>query len=292
MTEGAINNDSLTLLAVTFFLWLLTVKYPRDQSLRSAVVLGLCFGLGGLCKATALICDGAAFAVYLLAQEGVRAAIRSPRAWQRLAIVLLFVLLVSGPWYLRNLHLYGQFTPIPSGYSLPALPKPSYGIVIMMFAPNFPAAFALANWGIFYSLWSQKDWIPLTVRLPIYLCLAAYCLLALAGLSRRKWAKSASVPADRLAVWVPFSAFAWNWITCASIALFVHWGWAEGGRYLLPSVAGFSIPLALGWRGLVGEKHLGALTVGWTLCLLALNGLALYWLLTYLNPTFGPGSGH
>jgi len=30
------------------------------------------------------------------------------------------------------------------------------------------------------------------------------------------------------------------------------------------------------------------LTVVWSVALLSLNGLALYWLLHYLNPTFGP----
>lgn len=300
MTAGGINNDSATLLAVTLFLWLLVVKYPRDRSLKSAAALGLCFGLGGLCKATALICDGPALVVYLLAQEGVPAALRSPRMWGRLAIILLLVTAISGPWYWRNFHLYGQFTPIPSGYSLPALPRPSYGVLIMMFHPNFPAAFTAANWGIFYSLWSQKDWIPLPIRLPIYLALALYCLLALAGLARRGWsgrrAGGAARPAPdvsgRLAAWAPLSAFALNWITCASIALFVHWGWAEGGRYLLPSISGLAVTLALGWRGLVGERCLGLVMGVWVVCLLALNGLCLFWLFHYLNPTFGPGSGH
>ena len=232
---------------MTLFLWLLVVKYPRDQTLKSAVVLGLCFGLGGLCKAAALICDGPALIVYLLAQQGIPAALRSPRAWARLAIVLLLVAAISGPWYGRNLYLYGQFTPIPAGYTLPTLPLPRYGVLITLFHPNFPSAFLAANWGIFYSLWSQKDWIPQPLRLPIYAALAVYSLLALIGVARRRWSARLAAQgaiglapdvSGRIAAWAPFSVFTLNWITCASIALFVHWGWAEGGVTCCPQLPG------------------------------------------------------
>jgi hypothetical protein len=60
MTSGAINNDSATLLAVALFLWLLAVKYPREHSLKSAVVLGVVFWRSGRTKDTAILCNRAA----------------------------------------------------------------------------------------------------------------------------------------------------------------------------------------------------------------------------------------
>jgi hypothetical protein len=68
----------------------------------------------------------------------------------------------------------------------------------------------------------------------------------------------------------------------------MHWGWSEGGRYLLPAFAGFSLFLARGFEGLTGEKGLSALTSFWFVLGIVLNGLSLWWLLSYLNPAFGP----
>lgn len=313
MTAGTVNNDSSSLLAVAAFLWLLAVKYPGEQSLRSAVVIGLCFGLGGLCKATVLLCDGIALAVYLLAQSGW-VGLRSPRLWGRLAVVGLCVLAVAGPWYGRNIALYGQFAgPIAHGYSLSDLnwlPAREQGALVMMLHPNFPELFGRANWSMFYSLWSQKDWIPGAWRTPVYLSLATYCGLAFAGFAAprmRRSPKSESIRetaapdaanekaqvalvAGRIARGSSYSAFIINWLACLVIALFVHWGWHEGGRYMLPSLGGPAIFLARGWRELVGAARLRLLLLVWCAALLALNAIAIYWLLIYLNPKFGPGS--
>lgn len=303
MTAGTINNDSATLLAVTMFLWLVAVKYAQDRTLQSAAVLGVCFGVGALCKATAVLCDGAALAVYLLVQSGWRTGWRWAETWQRLAVVLALVLVIAGPWYARNILLYHKFTPIEPGYApadLGWLPHLDKGWLVVVLHDNFPTLFGLANWRIFYSMWSQKDWIPDAINSPVYLALAAYCACAIVGavvrmVRQRKLARpavegdeitSADVVA-RVALYCPYTAFVINWLACLSIALFVHWGWSEGGRYLLPSLCGFSLLLARGWEALLGPRRLGVLTAGWSVALVALNGVTVYWLLHYLNPTFG-----
>jgi 4-amino-4-deoxy-L-arabinose transferase-like glycosyltransferase len=302
MTSGAINNDSATLLAVAVFLWLLAVKYPQDRSWKSAVILGVCFGLGGLCKATALLCDGAALVAYFWAQDG-RGVFTSSRAWARLGIIAGLMLLLSGPWYVRNIAQFGQFTPIPQGYSNPRLPSPQNGVLVMMLHDNFPREFARTVWSIFYTTWSQKDWIPgpqpdlpatanaADWRTPIYLALAAYCVLALLGwgreYSRHLQSDDGDITARRAALWPAVAAFGLNWLACLWIALFVHAGWAEGGRYLLPSLAGLSLVLAIGWRGLVGEKKLSLVVGFWIVAMLALNAVAIWRLLTFLNPIYG-----
>lgn len=295
MTCGIINNDSGLLLAVTVFLWLLAVKYPDDTSWKSALMLGVCFGLGTLCKGTALFCDFAALAAYLWAQNGVK-GLRAARPWLRLGLTLGTAIAIAAPWYARNHALYGVWQPIPLGFA-PAdmgwLPKATYGPVLQMFHPNFPPLLGQAAWGIFYSMWSQKDWIPDPLRLSLHLFFAAYCVLALVGTARRKWRRQSSeaaVPdrAERIAVWSGSAAFVITYFACLQNALFVHWGQHEGGRYLIPVFSGLSIFLARGWRGLVGAQRIPILTACWCAALVLLNGLTIYWLLHYLNPTFGP----
>ena len=317
MTSGIINNDSALLFFVVLFLWLLGVKYSEDWSLKSAFVLGLCFGAGALCKGTALLCDGAALIFYLLAQNSSRNSQSAPSGFRlrqamRLTIVLVASAAICGPWYLRNRHLYGTFQPIPRGFApsdLGWLPRPQYGVLVQMMHPHFPSLFGEANWGMFYSMWSQKDWIPETLRAAIYALLAVYSLAALASGARRSWSQRAKVglameerseastlrSADEIemkarpARWSAYAAFVVSWLACLHIALFVHWGQAEGGRYLLPAFVGFSIFLARGWQGWLGYHETGArrlksLTLAWCVSMLALNLLCIYWLIFYLNP--------
>lgn len=337
MTAGAINNDGASLLAQSALLWLLAVRFSRDRSGRSALILGLALGLGALCKATNIVCGGVAFGLYLVLQAGgLRAALRSGQTWKRLGAAICVALLVCGAWYARSIHLYGQLTPIESGYTHPALgAAPRFGALTILMHPAFLPLLGTALWGIFYSMWAQKDWIPEIVRTPIYASLALYCLVASLGNLRRSGfqseaedatdaakttpqtnlasnankradanltpettiaqnvntrADASQTPDDelvaRIALWCSLGAFIVNVAACAAIAVFKHWGWAEGGRYLLPSLGGASLWAARGWRGLLGERRLPVVFWTWCALLLALNGVALYWLVAFLNPTY------
>jgi 4-amino-4-deoxy-L-arabinose transferase-like glycosyltransferase len=306
MTSGVINNDGATLFAVALFLWLLAVKFPNDASIRSALIIGVCFGLAGLLKATSVLCNGIALLVYWWLQRDV-VPFRSVIFWKRAAIVAASVLVICGPWYGRNLALYGQFAgPIEYGYSLVdngILPRG--GALVMMMHDNFPFVLRTVLWSIFYSLWSQKDWIPETIRPAVYAVLCVYCLLAVAGLviartRRDKSIEQLATPADagigawhragRMALWAPLAALGINWLACVTIAVFKHWGWHEGGRYLLPSLGALGIVMALGWSGLIGINRLRHVFGAWCVALLVLNGVAIYYLVTYLNPKYGPGA--
>lgn len=320
MIGGVINNDSASFFAVALFVWLLAVKFPDDVSLKSALWIGLCFGLGGLTKATVLLCDGAALLVYLWLQRDVSPLSRA-LFWQRLAIIGAGVLLISGPWYMRNVSVYGQFAgPIATGFSLVDMKMlPPGGPLVMMMHPNFPQLFGMVNWSVFYSLWSQKDWIPESFRDAVYYVLATYCAFALLGLAlsaaRRKKAATnenaahMSTHAGRIARASSVAAFGINWLACITIALFQHWGWHEGGRYLLPSIGGLAILLALGWRGLLnpnaatddldaktssandaGATRMRVLLLAWCVSMLALNAVAIGYLVFTLNVKYGPGA--
>ena len=290
MTAGTINNDSAMLFTVTWFLWLLAVKYPRDESFKAALILGLVFGLGGGSKATAVLCDGVALVAYLCIQTGFR-GLFTLRTLARFATVIGIAILVCGWWYARNQMLYGRLTPIATGYS-PAdkhwLPDASQGMLVQMMHPNFPKLFGIAIAGIFDSMWSQKDWIPETLRAPIYWSLFGFTIVGLLGLLRaKKFSSEANAEqtlARRIALWSGGVAIATNAAACLFFALFVHWGWFEGGRYLLASLGGLMLLLALGWRSLLGEKLFHYAPFVLAFVLLSLNILTLFNLTTVLNP--------
>jgi 4-amino-4-deoxy-L-arabinose transferase-like glycosyltransferase len=312
MTAGVVNNDSASIFFVALFIWLLTVRFRGEYSRRVALWLGLCLGLGMLCKATVLLCDVGALLVYFLAQQKARAAIAT---WFNISLCGALGALIAAPWYVRNFVLYGKFSPIESGYTNPALPSPSAGILVMMMHDHFPPLFAMANWGLFYSLWSQKDWFPENLRTPIYALLAVLCVAAFGGhilVKRRQRAQAKNIGketaceysqvmatqhAARRAIYAAFSV---NFLACLAMALFVHWGWAEGGRYLVAALGSVAFFLARGWCNLFdnastravqndGNDAIGMrLLVTWCALAAALNAVAIYWLLAYLNPTFGP----
>jgi 4-amino-4-deoxy-L-arabinose transferase-like glycosyltransferase len=262
----------------------LCVRFADDISPRAALWLGVALGLGMLCKATVALCAGAALLVYLWSRHGLRSGF----FWRNLVISLAMALVIGAPWYGRNFALYGKFSPIESGYSNPALPNPSSGALVMMMHDNFPPLFAMAHWMEFYSLWSQKDWFPESVRSFIYGLLALLTVTAAVGNMlawKRREPETAQSRSARRAI---YSGFALLWAACLGMALFVHWGWAEGGRYLLASVGAVALFLALGWRALVSENKMPAVLKSWIGFALVLNAICVYWLLTYLNPTFGP----
>lgn len=359
MTGGIINNDCALVLCVAAFVWLLCVRFSNDFSWKSAFWLGLVFGLGALSKATAVLCDGAALLGFCwLGTRAHRAAKTPGRAflWARAGAALALGIVIAAPWYVRNAALYGTFQPVPSGFTNPALPAPSNGMLVMAMHPHFPALFEQANWGIFYTLWSQRDWIlqqkspfPIAPLNPtqnaLYLSLTSLVAFAALGHLRRPRTKpngnaspatanttgeivnttSASLnsthentnatgentnatpansnatfdntsstqentnstgknvktttektdvaPANanataskadvtlantsatrqnvdatlasateeldsKRAVAVSYATFGVAWLACLQVALFVHWGQAEGGRYLLPDFSG------------------------------------------------------
>ena len=327
MTASTINNDSAAFLAVTVFLWLLAVKYPAERSLKSALWLGVCLGLGTLCKATALLCDGVALLLYLWLQDG-RATFAQARTWIRLGVVVGLTLLIAGWWHLRSFHLYGTFTPLPPPMP-PPLPSAQNGLLVVLLHPNFSPLLLLANGGIFYTaghfitlsgygvtvpagiwftMWSQIDWIPESWRVPLASVLLLYSAVAVAGhVARWRGRNISALPptpeaatmdvqdagyinalSQRIAIWTTYAAFMVTWLTVLQVAIFMHWGWAEGGRYLVPVLSGTGIFLALGWRGILGAARLHGLTLAWSVCFIALNAVTIYRLLTYLNPKYGP----
>ena len=175
-----------------------------------------------------------------------------------------------------------------------------------MMHPNFPRIiWAARPWGIFDSMWSQKDWVPanFALQLPIYWTFVRFCarweLLGLirrqnrlARLRARLHRPNRSLAPMRIALWSGGGGASLT--NCGGVfvlrALFVHWGWFEGGRYLLASLGGLMLLLARGWRGWLGERAFAALPVVLTIALLLFNVLTIYQLIFYLNPLARAGT--
>ena len=293
MTAGIINNDAPALFFTSLFLYFLTVRFSERRDLKSALVLGLVLGLGGLCKATVLLCgDGA-----LLIALWTRRELKSGKSWKNALVTLFTGALLVSPWHLRSFNLYGTWTPLP-----PAAPwfNPPLGGLELALHPDFPTLLARCNVALFNTLWSQRDWLLQrqtraigeyeTPQLLIYWVLAAFCVLAAFGhLKNLIKTDSDTDFAAKSARRASYGAFLLSWLIVLQVALSLHQGWAEGGRYLLPAFFGFALFLARGFGKI--SPNLGTFkTVGalWLGVLLSLNFVALYWLLAFLNPTYGP----
>jgi hypothetical protein len=215
-------------------------------------------------------------------------------------------LLVS-PWHIRSFNLYHQWNPMPAPepWFHPPLPP-----LLEMAHPDFPGIFLFCNWGIFYTLWGQRDWLrqvaapqfgarpPLQpTQTTIYYVLLFCTILGLAGLVWRRIQRKdvtggtevslevGEVVSAKVATWAPILAFLASWAVVLDIALFMHQGWAEGGRYLLPALCGLTIALSLGWKTLFGPVF-RVFAAGWLVWLILLNVVSLHWLITYLNPMY------
>ena len=304
MTAGTINNDAGAFWFVSLFLWLLLFKWAGEFGWKRAALLGLVLGAGGLCKATALAVGLVAIVIW--AAVWARDQKNAARYAGLAAVAAVVGAFIVAPWHARSMALYGTWNPLPPAAPWGQLPPQSLGKIMALVHPDFPGIFLQSNFGIFATLWSQRDWlgqkvVPPTgfpppwqpLQLAIVLTFAALATLACVGHLRArktKIAEDAEFDArSQAAYFAPLAAFGAVWLTVLQVALFLHQGWAEGGRYLFPILIGFTVFLAVGLGQLFARP--GALRAVALACLLfvfSLDALSLFWLVSYLNPTFGP----
>ncbi len=302
LTAGTLNNDAGAFFGASLFLWLLFWRWRGQFDERTAALLGVVLGLGGLTKATVLAVGAVALVVGMAAwtRGGAPKAARA----RFVAVTLLVGLVVVSPWHFRSMMLYGTWTPLPDSAPWGQLPPPSAGKLVMALHPNFPDVFGKANFSLFYSLWGQRDWLmerahiapgfPVAlqgVQLTVYLLLAALSFAALVGwvVGRSKRTDAEQATPQSAAFFGALAAFGALWLTVLQVALFWHQGWSEGGRYLFPAFFGFALWLCGGWAKLLRARF-ALWARAWLAGLLALDALSWVWLLIYLNPTYGPKS--
>ena len=300
MTAGTINNDAGAFWFSSLFLWLLLYQWQGELNWKRAAWLGLVLGAGGLCKATALAVGFVALVIWSVVWA--RETKNARRFVGPVGVAAVVGALLVAPWHARSMALYGTWNPLPPAAPWGQLPPQSMGKFMAMMHPDFPEIFVKCNFGIFATLWAQRDWLgqkvappvsfppPLQpLQLGIVLVFALLATLACIGhLRARKTPDSEFGAANKAAFYAPLAAFGAVWLTVLQVALFLHQGWAEGGRYLFPILLGFAIFLATGLSKLVPPHSLRWLTMVILGFVLSLDALSLFWLLSYLNPTFGP----
>ncbi len=263
--SAAVNNDNLATLLSTVFLWQLARVLRRGASARRAVLLGAMAGAALLTKFNTFTLIPLAL-VALFWQGAPRRAWRS--LFLNMGLVVLAAALIAGPWYARNLLLYGDL----SGVSL----------VIEMIgrrvAPLDPVRWFLAeNAGLRFSTWGVFGWMDILAVPAFY---TGFDLLALAGFvgmlvaaARRAWSVGATV----LALWVA--------IVFAELVYYNLQLPAAQGRLLFPALAAWAALWARGILALLPSRAHRPAAVALGAALLLVAGLTPA---LYIAPAYAP----
>jgi len=295
LEAAVMNNDSLAILMGALLLWHLVRTWDDPPNLRHALITGLI--LAAFVNTKAQGWTLAPLWALAVAQKGYRDRTRLVACLRDLAVGYALPLLLGTWWYFRNYQLYGQ--PVPLDFMGGAV-QPHHSRTGELLTPiqvYTSGEVVSLGWrsavGLFQSFWTQIDWISEPLRPGVFGALFVALLLAVGGLKLcawRWWRARKSGKAKRSARLEPLAllgtGFVLNWLHTWFVATFLHLGFYQGGRYLMPSVFGAGALLAAGWEALT-PRRAQPLVVG-LLCalLLGLNALCLVELITYLNPKY------
>jgi len=296
LEASVMNNDSLAVLLGALFLWHLVRTWHEPPSVKSAVIAGLIMAAFVNTKATGLTLSPLwAVALHFRAAADPT---RRKEYLRDLAIGYGLLLALGTWWYLRNYLLYGQ--PVPLDFGPMDMLRPRNLLNRMPMSPievYTTGAVVHYGWrsteGLFQSFWSQIDWISEQYRPAVYAVLAALVTAAVAGLVRyaaawwRESPRSGRWPVFRVTPLGTMGlAFVLNWLHTWYIATFMHMGFYQGGRYLMPAVFGAGALLGAGWDTLIPRRAQFPCAVLLVFAMVGLNVLCLVELVTVLNPTY------
>ncbi|RLC98879.1 MAG: hypothetical protein DRI77_04005 [Chloroflexi bacterium] len=260
--SGAVNNDIPAALCGAAVLLMCVRLVRRGHTSRTALTLGLLYGLALLTKLHLAALLGPIELAYVL----VAWRTRNWRAFLRGNLIILgLAAVISGWWFGRNLALYGDLTGMSR--------------VNELWAGRSPAG----NWwavqqGLPYlwsSLWGRFGYGQLPLPQTVYRALLYFCALALAGylIPRR------SLP------WAGLALLATTCLTFTVVVVYYILIQPAGamGRFLFPALPAFAI-LLMGGLGCFLPRRLtwaASLTVT-----LGMATLAVYGLTGVLAPAF------
>ncbi|MGV3721898.1 MAG: hypothetical protein ACO1SX_13375 [Actinomycetota bacterium] len=295
LEAAVMNNDSLAVLLGSLLLWHLVRTWDDPPNLRDAVIAGLI--LAAFVNTKAQGWTLAPLWALAVAQKGFRDRSRLGACVRDVAVGYALPLLLGTWWYVRNYQLYHQ--PVPLDFMGGAV-QPHHSRTGELLTPiqvYTSGEVVTLGWrsavGLFQSFWTQIDWISEPLRPAVFGTLLVLFVLAVLGFALqgwRWWSAFKSGKAERPRRLPPLallgSGFALNWLHTWFVATFLHLGFYQGGRYLMPSVFGAGALLAAGWEALLPRKaHPAALGLVCAL-LLGMNALCLVELITYLNPKY------
>jgi len=283
MTAG-INNDALAELVLACTLWQLIRLLKTDFDSKRSILLGITIGLGLLTKTTTYVSVPLAIIVVLSMAYGDRGS-SSQVSWKRIAVrsalILGPALLVSLPWLLRNVAIYGPTDPL--GWQ-----RHDEVVAGQLTTTDFLSQVGLLQylWAFvcttFQSFWAQFGWMGILVDRRIYFTLALLCIYVTLGLAlfiarQKKDAHRFTRFQEQALILLAISAF----LTLCTYLWYNTKFVQHQGRYLFPAMTPIGLFFTLGLRELMADQ--------WTRALVRISALgagtavALY----FVSPHFG-----
>ena len=248
---AGVNNDPLAELMVGTSLWM-AVRYVqgRGDGRRYLLGWGALLGLTVVTKTTAYV----ALPVSLLV-VGLRAWEEGGQ-WRGLARrvgwMVLPMVLIAGPWLVRNAALYGWTDPL-------GLARHNEVVVGQPRTGEWIARYGWTGWAVrflrttFQSFWGQFGWMGVPFQPAIYAALLLFSGLLAGGFlgwlfDRRRPALSAG---QRKGAWVLLTST----LLTAALYLFYNRTFVQHqGRYLFPALIPLALAAALGLDWLLSGR--------------------------------------
>ena len=231
--SASVSNDALINLLAALLSWRMLVMLRDGFDTRRSLLLALLIALAALTKLSGLTVA----AVVGLAALWTLARGRDFRGFALLAAAtLVLTLLIAGPWYLRNLSLYGEL----------------FGTATML--DNFGRR-EISPWrlvveefqGLRVSYWAVFGAFNILAHEAFYVIMDLLSLLGASGLllvlARQRRDRELTTAQGFLALLLAFGAAMLFWWSLQT--------WASTGRLLFPYITAISLLLALGlsaWR--------------------------------------------
>lgn len=237
-TAAAVTNDVTIVLLATMALVLLLRLADGETDTPTLALLAVVVGLAPLAKLSglALVAFALATVAGLAWRTGDRRLLVRGCGW-----ILLSALVLSGWWYARNAHLYGDVTGL--SHMLPQSLRRDFHPERWL--RGLPGELA----GLWYSSWGIFGWFTVMMPAWAYALITGAAAAALAGLVLAARRRAAWVSWPRL-LWLT----AWAAIVFASLLRWTAYAKGAHGRLLFPAIAWLTVGLVAGWRGLAGGR--------------------------------------
>lgn len=260
--SASVNNDNLVTLLASLVIWQMLAMLRQGLNARRSAILALLLACATMAKLSGLL---------LYAPVGLAALwlARRNNSYRELLRLVAFAglawLVIAGPWYARNLSLYGEFTGSQN----------MLDVVGRRSAPSLEDLLTEEFRGLRYSYWGIFGWFNVFSPAPFYLMMDAVVLVAVAGLLFRAWQRRRQpnmlVPAALLTLCLALFAIA--------LVLWTRQTAATQGRLLFPASAASMTLLAYGLMKLRIPAH------AW---LVALGMVAVALPFTSIRPAYAP----
>ncbi len=278
---AAVNNDGLVELMLTGILWML-VRYVKKEGEKGneaaeggipwhLVGLGVLVGLGILAKTAALVSIPLVLVTVVLAIGHRPSAIRYRLSaiGNQLFAIFLPALLLTLPWFVRNVSVYGgldilgwtRHDAIVVGQPRTAEWLAQYG------AARLARDFLLTT---FHSFWAQFGWMGVLVDQRLYLLLALLC--AIVGVGFLVYLVRVIRQRDILSA---YQKAALGLLVLSAFLTLLSYLWyntkfvQHQGRYLFPALVPLGLFFVLGLREILSRERAKIVAI------LALAGLLL-----------------